>query len=130
MNTKELFEGVGDPLSGYMDIYGVAKLLPDISNSSVFVSGMNKIRLGQGGILTYAEKLQLAMAWISFVGLNPAQKSMVSRDLMAIQDAPVEQPQQQMSPDQIATAQANGTLAKTGLSKQNGSVQVDSSSYG
>ena len=89
MDTKELFEaGVGDKLSGYMDINGLTKLLPDIDNPNVFTNAMNKLRLGQGEILTYFEKTQLANAWISFIGLDSTQKSVVTGKLMDITDIP------------------------------------------
>lgn len=87
MNIKELFEAVSDPLKGYMDVNSLTSLLPDIDNVSVFTSAMNKIRLGQGSMLTYAEKIQLGLAWVSFVGLDAPHKSIVSSKLMAVQDA-------------------------------------------
>ena len=87
MNTNELFEALTDTLTGYLDIGGLSKLLPDLENVENFTNGMNKIRLGQGSMLTFAERKEMSMAWISFVGLTAPQKSMVSRQLMSIQDA-------------------------------------------
>lgn len=92
MNTNELFEALNDPLTGYLDIGGLANLLPDLTNVENFTNGMNKIRLGQGDLLTFAERKEMGMAWISFVGLAAPQKSLVSRNLMAIQDAKTENP--------------------------------------
>ena len=93
MDTNELFEALTDPLTGYLDIGGLAKLLPDLENIENFTRGMNKIRLGQGSTLTFAERKEMGMAWISFVGLPAPQKSLVNRQLMSIQDAKT--PQQQ-----------------------------------
>lgn len=86
MNLKEIFEAVSSPMTGYLNVQGLANLLPDITNINNFTSAMNKLRLGQGDILTIPEKMELAMAFISFVGLDAPGKTLVSRQVSAIQD--------------------------------------------
>lgn len=111
MNTSELFETVDQKLSGYLDISGLAKLLPDLTDVNMFDETLGKIRLGQGDNLTVPEKTQLSLAFISLVGLNNQQKSQVMRFLSASQAAPALPTQGQQG--QTATANAQSQPAAT-----------------
>jgi hypothetical protein len=88
MNFSELFEAVNSSMTGYLNIQGLAKLLPDINDAENFENAMNKLRLGKGNELILEEKMQLALAFISLIGLDPGQKSRVMRVIMSIQDKP------------------------------------------
>ncbi len=105
MDITELFEEVDQALAGYINIPGLAQMLPDVNNAEMFDDAMDKIRLGQGSYLTVPEKMQLALAWISLVGLNATQKSQIFRLLSASRAVPKQaQPQTaaQVQPGQTA----------------------------
>jgi hypothetical protein len=84
MRTWEIFEGVTDHLTGYVDVQTLAGLLPDIDNPAEFQSALNKLRLGQGNDLTIAERKQLSLAFISFIGLEPAKKAIILQQTSAV----------------------------------------------
>lgn len=87
MKTDEIFEGIGDNLAGFVDINTIASMLPDLSNVTLFQNAINKVRLGQGTDLTFQERQQLALAFISLLGLPAPQKSTFIRLLMSVQSA-------------------------------------------
>jgi hypothetical protein len=95
MKTSDLFEGVNDKLVGYVDIQAITQMLPDIDNPANFENAMTKLRLGQAASLTMPEKIQLALAFISLVGLTGPQKSLFIRQIMAVQTQPNPPPQTQ-----------------------------------
>lgn len=98
MKTSELFEAVNAPLEGYFDINALASLLPDVNNDESFESAMTKVRLGQAAFLTVPEKMQLALAFISLVGLDGPQKTMVMRQIISVKNGPVAAPAQAQQP--------------------------------
>lgn len=85
MKTAELFEALNDGLQGYFDINALAGLLPDINDTENFENAMTKVRLGQSAFLTVPEKMQLALAFISLIGLDGPQKTQVMRQIMSVQ---------------------------------------------
>ena len=106
MKTTEIFETVNDQLTGYLNIPGLAQILPDINNVADFDEALDKLRLGQGAYLTVPEKMQLALAFISLVGLDAQHKTLVMRMLSGItaRPTPTESPQQNSATStQIAT---------------------------
>jgi hypothetical protein len=110
MDAAELFEAVDDRLSGYLNIQGLAKMLPDVTNIEMFDQALSALRLGQGTHLTMPQKMQLALAFISVIGLTLPQKSQVMRLLSASQAMPVTQP--------IGQPQASGTVPTAGLNTE------------
>ena len=94
MKTTELFESANDKLTGYIDIPALAHLLPDITNPAMFDEALDKLRLGQATVLTVPEKIQLALAFVSLVGLNATQKTQVMRMLSTVHAVPANQQQQ------------------------------------
>lgn len=94
MKTTELFEAATDKLSGYIDIPALAQLLPDITNTTMFDMALDKLRLGQSISLTMPEKIQLALAFVSLIGLDANKKTEVMRMLSTVKAVPSAQPVQ------------------------------------
>jgi len=73
------------PLTGVIDIKGLAKMLPDVTNPAQFVSGMQKVRSGRINALTLQERGQLAMAFVSILRDDRSVTLQVMRRLAMVQ---------------------------------------------
>jgi hypothetical protein len=76
------------PLTGVIDVHGLAKLLPGLTDMTQFVNAMTKVRTGKTNTLTIAERMQLALAFIALVGDPSETKYAALRKLMPMQAPP------------------------------------------
>lgn len=73
------------PLTGAIDVRGLAKLLPGLTDMTQFANAMTKVRTGKTNNLTIAERMQLALAFIALIGDTSDTKYAALRKLMPVQ---------------------------------------------
>lgn len=86
-----------EPMQGTIPADEFVKLLPDVVNTNLFKSALQKVENGQETNLNIAERTELANAFISLLKAPDVKKTQIVQKMMPVvgkQPAPQQQPQQ------------------------------------